>query len=190
MAGGADAADRGDAGADLSFVHAKGESMATLNDLMADGIQSAGDMLLWSLSDFSDVDMLARSVPNANHAAWQLGHLINSTAGMASMCGVKHDAALPSGFADKYKKATASIDDAGAFDSKAFLTGEFKKLAAAMAAFARTATPEQLAQPAPEKIRSLAATMGHLLPLTIGHFQMHNGQIQVIRRTLGKPNLF
>ena len=31
------------------------------------------------VDDLSDADLLVRSVPNSNHIAWQLGHLIKST---------------------------------------------------------------------------------------------------------------
>jgi len=35
-------------------------------------------MMGWYLGDLSDADLLVRPVPNANHIAWQLGHLISS----------------------------------------------------------------------------------------------------------------
>ena len=41
-------------------------------------------MLQFTLGDFSDADMLARPAPSANHAAWQLGHLIAAEAGTAT----------------------------------------------------------------------------------------------------------
>ena len=34
--------------------------------------------LHWYVGDFTDADLLVRPVPNANHIAWQLGHLIDS----------------------------------------------------------------------------------------------------------------
>ena len=50
--------------------------------LLADVLNRNLEMLKATIADFSDADMLARPVPSANHAAWQLGHLINSESNM------------------------------------------------------------------------------------------------------------
>ena len=42
----------------------------------------------------------------------------------------------------------------------------------------------------PQPLQGFAPTVGHLLYVHAPHLNMHIGQLQVIRRTLGKPILF
>src|SRR5258708_34372986 len=87
-------------------------------DLLADNLAQNHDMLKQHLADFSDADMMVRPVPAANHAAWQLGHLLSFE---AMLCGLyAPDAApkLPENFMKLHGKEGASIDDAGQFMKK------------------------------------------------------------------------
>jgi hypothetical protein len=56
--------------------------------------------------------------------------------------------------------------------------------------WATSLKPDQLDQPTPEKIRQLAPTAAQLAALLPEHVMMHVGQIQVIRRKLGRPVMF
>jgi hypothetical protein len=143
-----------------------------------------------TLADFSDADMLARPVPAANHAAWQLGHLIVAENRMIN--GVKPGALpeLPAGFADKFTKETAKINDPAAFPKKAELIALFEKTRAATVEWAKSVTPEEMQKPTNERLARFAPTVGHLCYLIPTHVAMHVGQFQVIRRALGKPVLF
>ena len=141
------------------------------------------------LEDLGDADLLVRSVPGANHIAWQLGHLVAGTRQMLMQLG--HAAPdLPPGFEAAYKRDTASCDDPGKFHSK----GEYQSLLAQMKAAslaAVDATPEdQLDASAPEEMRAYAPTIAAVLMLLGNHLTMHAGQFVPIRRKLGKPALF
>ena len=57
-------------------------------ELMSDNITRNSEILKMTLADFSQEDMLTRPVPGANHAAWQLGHLIG---GAGRMIGIAPD---------------------------------------------------------------------------------------------------
>ena len=50
--------------------------------------------------------------------------------------------------------------------------------------------PDQLTHPTPGPMADFAPTVGHLVLMIGGHTLMHLGQMQVIRRKLGKPLLF
>ena len=148
----------------------------TQAELYADILARDLELLNKTLADFTDADMLARPTPAANHAAWQIGHLIVAEGQMISAMKPGAPAPeLPAGFAEKFKKETASIDDPAFFPSKAEL---LKLLQATRAA----ATPE--------RVQSWCPTVGHLAVLLPSHTSMHIGQFQVIRRKLGKPLLF
>ncbi len=161
-----------------------------LPDLLADSLTRNGEMLKGTLADFSDADMLKRPCPGANHAAWQLGHLISAETSMVN--GAKPGAMpeLPAGFKEKFSKETAKIDEPAAFPNKSELVALFEKTRAASAKWASGLTPADMEQPAPERMQRMAPTVGHMVLLMPTHTAMHMGQFQVIRRALGKPLLF
>ena len=143
-------------------------------------------MIAMYLSDLSDADLLVRSVPGANHIAWQLGHLIASEAGyfLPKIPGAKPPA-LPAGFAQQHGKETINSDSG--FLKKDEYLSLFKKVRAAT-----LATVDQLSEADLDKDSGwqMAPTIGKLL-ITIGnHDMMHAGQFTVLRRKLGKPVLF
>ena len=152
-------------------------------------IQRSGEMMKGTLNDFSDADMLQRPCPGANHAAWQLGHLTNSEANTIRAVNPSAAVALPEGWAEKFKKSTASIDDPKAFPSKVELLATFSKVRAGTIAWAKSLKPADFDQPAPERMRAFAPTIGALVGIIPMHLMMHMGQFQVIRRKLGKPVL-
>jgi uncharacterized damage-inducible protein DinB len=146
-------------------------------------------MLVMTLEDFSDNDLLVRPVDGANHANWQIGHLILAEHNMVSAAGGKMPP-LPAGFAEKYSRDTAKTDDASKFLKKDELLTVFQEVRAASASFAKDLSDENLEAQSPEMVRPLAPTIADLMTLLSLHMTMHLGQIQVIRRKLGKPVLF
>ena len=98
--------------------------------------------------------------------------------------------APPEAFAAKFTKETASKDDASFFPKKAELLAQMASVRAMSAAWVKGLTEADLAQPHPEMMRSMFPTLGHIVHLVPAHLAMHVGQIQVVRRKLGKPILF
>ncbi len=141
------------------------------------------------VDDFTDAELLTRPVPQANHAAWQLGHAIAGTREMLTMLG-HQPPELPAGFADAYTKETAASNDPGKFTTKAeYLALADRMKAATLAAI--DATPDgALEQPGPEAMREYAPTVASALIVLGLHPMMHAGQFVPIRRKLGKPVLF
>jgi hypothetical protein len=162
----------------------------TANEVIAAVLERDIQMLAWTLGDFSDADLLARPVPGANHTAWQLGHLTvaEQHAGNAVKPGSMPE--LPAGFADRFAKDKARSDNPADFPSKAELIAQFERVRRGTVAWARSMTPQDYAAPTPEKMQGWAPTVGQLALALSGHVAMHLGQIQVIRRKLGKPILF
>jgi len=143
-----------------------------------------------TLADFSDADMLARPVPAANHAAWQLGHLIVAETNMVNSVKPGAIPELPAGFKEKFTKETSKIDDPAAFPKKDQLLAQFEKTRAATVAWAKSLTPAEMQQATPEAMARFVATVGALAYMIPVHVAMHIGQFQVIRRKLGKPVMF
>lgn len=159
-------------------------------ELMADGLTRNVGMLKATLADFSDADMLVRPTPAANHAAWQLGHMVTAENNMLRSVAPDAAPALPAGFAEKFTRETARSDDRAAFPTKAELLDLFDKTRAAATQWVKGLTPADLDKPTPERLQRFAPTWGHLAVMLPGHTTMHVGQFQVIRRALGKPVLF
>ncbi len=140
------------------------------------------------LADFSEAEMVKRPCPAANHAAWQIGHLVNAVTNLVNMAVPGTMPALDPDFAAKYGKTGAKADSG--FHSKAELLGHLEKVNNAAADWALKLTDADKAKPMPPQIQGFCKTVGDLLQTLPQHAMMHLGQIQVIRRSLGKPHLF
>jgi hypothetical protein len=140
------------------------------------------------IDDLSDGDLMVRSVPKANHIAWQLGHQVVSTDHMLTGLGHRRPA-LPDGFAEAHNAEASACDDPARFCTKAQYLALMDEMKAAVMA-AIDATPEgKLDDPGPERMREYAPTVGAVLLLMGNHWTMHAGQFVPIRRKLGRPPL-
>jgi hypothetical protein len=154
-------------------------------------LRSTLGTLTMYLSDLSDADLLVRPVPNANHIAWQLGHLIAGEKFLVNM--VLPDVRfpdLPAGFVEKHSKETASKDDPSAFYSKAEYLRLYGALREATLAAVGKLSDADLDKPNTSVMAKFAPTVGLHLLLLANHTTMHSGQFTVVRRKLGKPVLF
>jgi len=158
-------------------------------ELLVQTLQATQQYLSDTLVDFTDADMLVRPVPGANHAAWQLTHLIASEVQMVKM--VVPNAVMPALDADLLRKtekaAAATLNSPADFPSKAELLALFAQVRQAAIASVKTLSESDL-----DKLTGFAHSpnVGQFLALLNGHTVMHLGQFQVIRRKLGKPILF
>lgn len=149
------------------------------------------DMLKMALADFSDADMLVRPVPKANHALWQIGHLISGEVHLVGACAPGTMPALPEDFDQRFGHDKTDCNDAAQFRyKKQDLLDLFDKVRAASTAWIKAVKLPELDKPTPEKYQKLVPTLGHLAMLIPAHTAMHTGQIQVIRRALGKPVMY
>ena len=159
----------------------------TLNEFFAGSLKGSLEMLKMHLGDMTDADLMLRPAPGANHANWQIGHLIASEVYLVTKAGGKA-VELPAGFAEMYSKETVKSDDPSKFARKADLIATFEKVRAGTIAWAKGLTMAQLEAPSP--MPNFLPTVADLANLGNLHIAMHLGQIQVLRRKLGKPVLF
>ena len=152
--------------------------------------------LLWFLSDFSDDDMFVRPHPHANHAAWQVGNVIVGDVYMVreEIPGAQYPI-LPAGFRELHGTQTPHEgfpprNGPDGFLRKAELLLLFESVRAATVDVVGYLTDSDLDKPCQGTMAHFAPTLGNLLILISNHTLMHGGQIQVIRRVLGKPILF
>ena len=128
----------------------------------------------------------------ANHVNWQLGHLIGAESFMVSLRWAESASQPPAGFRGSIQSKQTSIRlmIRAQFAKKRFYVSLVSfdfACAATVPNLAKNAKPEDLDKPGPERLQRLAPTVGHTILLAALHTNMHLGQIQVLRRKLGKP---
>ena len=142
------------------------------------------------LGDLSDLDIMQRPVPGANHAAWQLGHLVTSLNYFGEAIQAGSMPALPAGFSEKHTKETATSDEASAFSTKDEYVQLLDQQRTALQTLLGALPEARLDEAAPEEMRGYAPTIADVLELAAAHEMMHSGQFTVLRRKLGKPVTF
>ena len=160
------------------------------NELLVDVLRRNISFLSMHVADMTDADLAQRPVPGANTGLWQIGHLIKSEANMINACAGRTVVELPAGFADRYTKSTAGENDPAKLGTKTELVALFTKVRTQTADWVATQSADDLTKPSPENLRGWLPTVGHVVHLLPDHATMHVGQIQVLRRKLGKPVLF
>ncbi len=154
-------------------------------------LESTKATLEMLIGDFTDAELLVRPVPGANHAAWQLGNVILGDPFLVN--AELPDAAFPAfptGFAELHGGKGSKIDhDAGFLTKDGYLKLLDQTRAATIAAVAKL-TDADLDRPSSEKMQWAGPTLAHVLMFAASHTIQHAGQFSVIRRKLGKPNMF
>jgi uncharacterized damage-inducible protein DinB len=159
-------------------------------DAIRTALQSTQHMVPMYLEDLSDADLLVRPVPNANHIAWQLGHVISSEVRLLNHVPGAKFPELPPGFAEHYTKETAKDDNPKNFLPKKEYLTLFNRVREATLANLAKLPDAELDKPTTGPMAAYAPTLGALFLLTANHVMMHAGQYTVVRRKLGKPVLF
>jgi uncharacterized damage-inducible protein DinB len=142
------------------------------------------------INDLSDDEILQRPVPEANHIAWQLGHLISALHFFGEAIKPGSMPALPDGFNDQHNKETAKSDDPAKFLKKDEYATLLDQQRDAMLKLSESLSDEELSAAAPEEMRQYAPTVLDMVGLAAEHEMMHSGQVSVLRRKLGKPVAF
>jgi hypothetical protein len=141
------------------------------------------------VADLNDSDLMIRSVPGANHIAWQLGHVISSECWMLGQVGAKLPA-LPANFDAAHTKETATSDDPRKFLKKSEYLALMEKYEPLVLGLIDATPDADLDKPGPESMREYAPTVGAAFALLGMHWMMHAGQFVPVRRKLGRAPLF
>ena len=136
------------------------------------------------IADLSDAELLQRPHDQCNHLNWQIGHLVAAENHLLSQIAPGEMPALPEGFAEKYSKETASINDPSAFATKDELLATYQAQRQATLAILSKISAEDL--DAPTGI-DYAPTKAALISMQGAHWLMHCGQWVIVRRNNGKP---
>src|SRR5262245_56326529 len=91
----------------------------TGRDAIKTALEMTRHQMHWFLDDFTDADLFVRPVPNANHAAWQVGNVIGGDIFFmkAEFPDVKFPE-LPAGFLEKHGPDGTKLDGPQGFLKK------------------------------------------------------------------------
>ena len=160
--------------------------MFTVNDSLAFGLSASAGMLRRYVADLAADEFLHRTSPNANCAAWTVGHLALTDRRSLARLGAPLPE-LPEGF-DKRFSRYDGCPQAQEFGDVKQIVAAFDEHRTRLIAAVKTATPEQL-EAKLERPIAMCATVGEALAFLGVHTAMHAGQIVMIRRSLGRPPL-
>ncbi len=142
------------------------------------------------LGDITPEEMLVRPAPNANHLAWQLGHLISAECRLVEAAAPGSMPPLPAGFAERHTKETAGSNNAADFFSK----DEYMKLAKTVRASTLKALDSlddsDLDKPVAGRVPPFVKRAGDCFVTVGSHWVLHSGQWVVLRRNLGRDRKF
>ena len=138
------------------------------------------------LGDLTDSEAMQRPHAGCNHVNWQVGHIIASENNMGNGVVAGGLPELPSGFAEKYGKDTATSDNASDFVPMSELLTIAKTQGDAVLAMIDGMSDEQFDAPGPEEMQAFAPTVGALCNMMGSHWMMHAGQWVIVRRELGR----
>jgi len=142
------------------------------------------------LADITPSELLMRPAPDANHIAWQLGHLIASERHLVEAAAPGTMPPLPGGFAERHTKDTAVSDNPADFLSK----DEYMKLAGEIRAgtlrVLERLTEADCDKPVTARVPPFVKCAGDCFVTVGSHWIMHTGQWVVLRRKLGRPRMF
>jgi hypothetical protein len=153
-------------------------------------LSSTQSMMPMYLDGLSDVDLLVRPVPGANHTAWQLGHLISSEKFLLHRHLPVSYPEFPAGFEELHSGKKAGVDQDPGFLTKEKYLGLFNQVREITKSAVARLNDADFDKPAPGPLEKMAPTLGALLQLAANHTLMHGGQVTVLRRKLGKPVKF
>jgi hypothetical protein len=124
-----------------------------------------------------------------NHPAFLLGHLTWASDSAAGLLGAQGGHAAD--WRELFGMGAKPLADRSQYPAKADLLKALEDAHARLSAAVSEATPEMLAQPAPERMRSRFATLGQMIHgLMTAHEATHLGQFSAWRRAIGLPSVF
>jgi len=161
-----------------------------LKDAIRASMETADFLVEAYLSDFTPQEMMTRPAPDANHVAWQLGHLIASERMLVEGGVPGSMPPLPDGFAERYTTDTATSDKPADFLSKEEYFKLAKDVRAATLKVMDGLSDADFDKPPSGRVPPFCKRVGDCFLTVGGHWTMHSGQWVVLRRKLGRPRQF
>jgi hypothetical protein len=157
--------------------------MNSVNDAIVHVLTRSQALLQRFTADLQPQEYLHRTTPQANCAAWTIGHLVLTDRRTLGRLGVVDLPPLPDGFEKRFGRESGA-PQACDFGDVGVLMPLFNQHRAMLIDAVKRASIEQLNHPLEHQMFSTAGEMASFMGL---HTAMHAGQLTIIRRSLGRP---
>ncbi len=159
-------------------------------DAIRSSLRISDSLVQGYLADITPDEMFVQPVNDANHIAWQLGHLIVSERHLVEAAAPGSMPALPDGFAERHRRDAVPSNNPGDYLSK----DEYLQLAAQVRA-ATLAALDRLEEsdfdkPVTARVPPFIKCTGDCFTTIGPHWSLHAGQWVVLRRKLGRARMF
>jgi hypothetical protein len=142
------------------------------------------------LGDLTPEEMLRRPAPDANHIAWQVGHLIQAEWRLVEAGVPGSMPPLPAGLAEPYTSERARSDNPADYLTKEEYLAAAKDVRAATLRVLQSLSETDFDKPVSGRVPPFVKRIGDCF-VTIGaHWASHAGQWVVTRRMLGRDRIF
>lgn len=142
------------------------------------------------LDDLTDEEIMVRPVPDANHLAWQLGHLIAAERHLVEAAAPGSMPELPAGFVECHTKATAPSDNPADFLTKSEYLELAQSVRAATLKALDSLLPADLDKPVEGRVPPFVKRAGDCFTTIGNHWALHAGQWVILRRKLNRERMF
>ena len=159
----------------------------TTNEIIIHTLTVSHIVLQRYTADLTPAEYLHRPTPQANCAAWVIGHLTLSERNALRALGAPLPE-LAEGYEHRFSQAEG-CPQAEEFGDVTVLMPLFNEHRTRLIDAVRRATPEQLDKPLEKPRPPVFTTAGDLANFMGVHSSMHAGQLTTIRRSLGRPPL-
>lgn len=139
------------------------------------------------MEDLPDEKLADQPAGIRNHAAWQIGHLVSSSAAMMRLFGREPE--LPEGWSELFGMGSKPTDDRSAYPTKDELMSALRQAHERISEAARSADPALFDRP-PDNPRMAVSfpTVGHIFVfMATMHGGTHLGQLSAWRKAMGLP---
>jgi hypothetical protein len=159
-------------------------------DAIRSSLNVADFMVNGYLADITAEELLIRPVPDANHVAWQLGHLITAERHLVEAAAPGSMPELPAGFAERHGRGKPVTDNPADYLSKEEYLQLAKNIRAATLKTLDKLTPADFDKSIEGRVPPWVKKAGDAFVTIGGHWVLHAGQWVVLRRKLGRERMF
>jgi hypothetical protein len=142
------------------------------------------------LADITPDEMMHRPVPDANHVAWQLGHLIAAERHLVEAAAPGSMPTLPDGFADRHRRDGPMSDNPADFLSKDEYLQLAKQVRDSTLQVLDRFSDADFDKPVAARVPPFVKCAGDCFATIGPHWSLHAGQWVVLRRKLGRQRMF
>lgn len=142
------------------------------------------------VADLNDDQMVAQPAPKTNHAAWVLGHLLQSDYSFLTLItGTPAPAWIDDAWRGIYGGKSEPVSDKSKYKPKSFYIEKLAAVREQIVAKLKTMKPEDFQKPHPDPARrERFPTVGHMVMFYgTWHEAYHSGQLSAWRRVQGLP---